>query len=138
MSHHEIPELDTRGLRQFGLMLAGVLVLIPGVLLPWINQWQMLPNFYWIGGALIIAIWALTAPDSMRGLYRGWMRVAMLIGNVINFIVLAIVFYLVIFPMGAIMRLMGKDPLHRTLDCDAKSYRVISKVAPTNHVERPF
>jgi len=138
MSHQEIPELDTKGLRQFGLMLAGVLVLIPGVLLPWINQWQMLPNFYWIGGALIIAAWALAAPDSMRGLYRGWMRVAMLIGNTINFIILAIVFYLVIFPMGAIMRVMGKDPMQRTFDSDTKSYRVNSKVAPTNHVERPF
>ena len=138
MSHHEIPELDTQGLRQFGLMLAGVLALIPGVLLPWANKWQMLPNFYWIGLGLMVAAWALAAPDSMRGLYRSWMRVAMLIGNSINIIILAIVFYLVIFPMGVIMRVMGKDPMHRTFDRDAKSYRVISKVAQTNHVERPF
>jgi len=138
MSHQEIPELDTKGLRQFGLILAGVLALIPGVLLPWMRGWEMLPNLYWMGAGVIITAWAIIAPDSMRGLYFGWMRVAMLIGNTINRIILAIVFYLVIFPMGAIMRAMGKDPMHRIFDSETKSYRVISKVAQTNHVERPF
>jgi len=138
MSVHEIPELDSKGLRQFGLMLGAVLALIPGVLLPWINGWTLLPNPYWIAGGLVIAVWALVAEDSMRGLYCGWMRVAMLIGNIINRIILAIVFYMVIFPMGIIMRLMGKDPMRRALDPDANTYRVASKVAPKNHVERPF
>jgi len=138
MSLHEVPELDTIGLRQFGLMLAGVLALIPGLLLPWIRDWEMLPNVYWMGAGMVVAIWALFASDSMRGLYLGWMRVAMLIGNTINLIVLAIVFYLVIFPMGVIMRLAGKDPMRRAFESEAASYRVISKVAPKNHVERPF
>jgi len=138
MSQHEIPELDTKGLIQFGLMLAGVLALVPGVLLPWLNGWQMLPNYYWIGGGLVIAIWAFMAPDSMRGLYQGWMRVALLIGNTINKIILAIVFYLVIFPMGIVMRMMGKDPMRRSFDKDVASYRVDSRVRTRNHFERPF
>ncbi|PIY51452.1 MAG: hypothetical protein COY36_02480 [Zetaproteobacteria bacterium CG_4_10_14_0_2_um_filter_55_20] len=138
MSHHEIPELDTKGLRQFGLMLSGVLALIPGILLPWIKGWEMMPNYYWIGAGLLVAVWALIAADSIGGLYRGWMRVAMLIGNSINRIILAIVFYLVIFPMGVIMRSMGKDPMRRAFEPDATTYRVASKIAPKNHVERPF
>lgn len=138
MAHHEITELDTAGLRQFGLLLAAVLAMVPGILLPWINGWQMQPNGYWIVSGMIIAVWALVSPNSMRGLYHGWMRVALLIGNTINRIILAIVFYLVIFPMGGIMRVMGKDPMRRGLDPKAITYRVVSKVAPKNHVERPF
>lgn len=138
MSHHEIPELDTKGLRQFGLMLGTVLALVFGFLLPWIWRWDSFPNFQWIGTGVVVIAWALIAPDSMRGLYNGWMRVAMAIGSVINTIILAIVFFAVITPMGIVMRMMGKDPMCRRLDESVESYRVISKVADKSHVERPF
>lgn len=138
MSHQEIPELDTKGLRQFGLMLGGILAVVFGLLLPWSWQWDNLPNLQWIGIGAIVIVWALVAPDSMRGLYNGWMRVAMAIGNVVNFMILAIVYFIVITPMGLIMRIMGKDPMRRTLDKSVMSYRVISKVADKSHVERPY
>jgi len=138
MAHHEIPELDAKGLRQFGLMLGGILALIFGFVLPWSWGWESSPNLLWIGAGAVVIVWALLAPDSMRGLYNNWMRVAMAIGHVINTIILAIVFYLVITPMGLVMRLMGKDPMRRVLDKDATSYRVVSKVAAKNHVERPY
>lgn len=138
MSHHEIPELDTKGLRQFGLILGSILILVFGLLLPWIWNWNNLPNLQWIGTGAIVIAWALIAPDSMRGLYTWWMRIAMVIGNVVNTIILAIVYFIVITPMGSIMRMMGKDPMRRTLDKNVVSYRVISKVAARNHVERPY
>jgi len=138
MAHHEIPELDTKGLRKFGLMLGGVLALFPGVLLPWLKDWEMLPNYYWLGAGLMIAVWALLAANSMRGLYKAWMRVAMLIGNTINRIILAIVFYLVIFPTGVIMRLTGKDSMRRLFRPELRSYRIKSRTPAKNHVERPF
>jgi len=138
MSHMEIPELDTKGLRQFGLILGAILAVIFGLLLPWIWEWDNLPNFVWIGIGAAITLWALTSPDSMRGLYYGWMRVAMAIGNVVNAIILGFVFFIVITTMGIVMRMMGKDPMRRTLDATVASYRVISKVADKNHVERPY
>lgn len=138
MSHHDIPDLDTKGLRQFGLILASVLGVIPGLLLPWRWSWERFPNYYWITVGVLVALWALLAPNSMRGMYNAWMRVALVIGNIVNHIVLAIVFYLVIFPLAVMMRLVGKDPMHRALDPKAASYRVASKVAQKNHVERPF
>jgi len=138
MSHNEIPELDTKGLRQFGLMLGGILAVVFGLLLPWIWEWDNLPNLQWIGAGVVVIAWALIAPDSMRGLYNRWMRVAMAIGYVVNGIILAIVYFIVITPMGIVMRIMGKDPMRRTLDKSVVSYRVISKVANKNHVERPY
>jgi len=62
----------------------------------------------------------------------------MMIGSVVNATVLAIVFFMVITPMGMIMRMMGKDPMRRKLDKSLASYRMISKVRADNHVERPF
>ncbi len=138
MSHNEIPQLDSKGLRQFGLMLGSIFAVVFGLLLPWTWEWQNLPNLQWVGAGVIIIIWAVIAPDSMRGLYNGWMRVAMAIGNVVNSIILAIVYFIVITPMGMIMRMMGKDPMRRELDKSVASYRVISKVRDRDHVERPY
>lgn len=138
MARHDIPELDTKGLRQFGLILGGIFCFLFGLLLPWLWDWKSLPNWIFIGIGIVIIIWALLAPDSMRTLYNGWMRIALLIGNTVNMFILAIVFYLVIMPMGLFMRVLGKDPLRLKLDHQTKSYRVESKVNPKSHMERPF
>ncbi len=138
MSYQDIPELDTRGLRQFGLMLGSIVVGVFGLLLPWIWEWDQFPNFLWIAAGILVVFWALLAPDSLRGLYIVWMRIAMVIGNVVNAFILAVVFFIVITPMGIVMRMMGKDPMRRTLDERVVSYRVTSKVAARDHVERPY
>lgn len=138
MSHYDIPELDTRGLRQFGLLLGAFLAIGFGILLPWVWDWKSLPNLGWIGAGIVAVTWAMIAPDSMRGLYKGWMQVAMRIGVVVNGIILAIVFFVVVTPMGIVMRMMRKDPMRRQWDDSAASYRENSKVAARNHVERPY
>lgn len=138
MARHDIPELDTKGLRQFGLILGGILCVLFGFLLPWLWNWDSVPNWVFIGTGIATIIWALLAPDSMKRLYYGWMRIALLIGNTINGIILAIVFFVVITPMGLVMRMLGKDPLRRKIDEQAISYRVASKARPKNHMERPF
>jgi len=138
MSHNEIPDLDTKGLRQFGLMLGGILIVLFGFILPWSRDWGGFPSYLWIMTGTLVLIWALVAPGSMRGLYCGWMRIAMAIGNVMNRIILAIVYFIVITPMGFVMRMMDKDPMRRKLDKSVASYRVLSKVRHRNHVERPY
>jgi uncharacterized membrane protein len=138
MSHQKIPELDTKGLRQFGLILGCILVVVFGIILPLMWEWEIFPNLWWIATGVLVVAWALIAPDSMRGLHHGWMRVAMAIGSVVNSIILAIVFFMMITPMGIVMRMMGKDPMRRSLDGDLRSYRVISIVKPKEHVERPY
>lgn len=138
MPHHEIPELDTKGLRQFGLMLGAILVVVLGLFLPWAWEWDNFPNLQWIVTGIGITVWALIAPDSMRGLYNIWMRIAMAIGHVINSIILAIVFYIVITPMGIVKRILGNDSMHRKLNKNVVSYRMISQIRKNNHVERPY
>ena len=136
MLKHDIPELNKKGLRQFGLMMAGFIAGIFGLVLPW--MWGFIyPVWPWaVGGVLLL--WALIAPASLRLVYMGWMKVAMAIGNVINHLVLAVVFYVIMLPMGLVMRIMGKDPMMRRFDEDAESYRVDSKAAHKNHMERPY
>jgi hypothetical protein len=44
------------------------------------------------------------------------------IGWVVTHVIMALIFYLVVTPIGVIMRLTGRDPMERAFDRGAKTY----------------
>ena len=66
------------------------------------------------------------------------MRFGLLASRVMTPLVLGIVFFVMISPMALVRRLMGKDPMQRTLDPNQKSYRVQSMKSPKEKLEKPF
>jgi hypothetical protein len=74
--------------------------------------------------ALAFAGVALLAPRVLGPLNRLWMRLGLLLHRVVSPLVLGIMFFAVIAPMGALMRALGKDPLRRRFDPNAASYWV--------------
>ena len=133
---HKIPELDNKGLREFGLTFGAVVVIIFGLFFPWLleRDWPIWP---WIVAAPVWIL-AVVYPPSLRWTYRIWMRFGLLTSRVMTPLVLGIVFFVMISPMAIVRRLMGKDPLQRTLDPNQTSYRVKSKKSPEEKLERPF
>jgi len=136
MLKHDIPELDKKGLQRFGLMMAGFIAGVFGMVLPWVWEWPY-PVWPWVVGAPLL-VWALIAPASMRPLYTGWMHVAMTIGSIITHVVLAVVFFLVLCPTGLVMRMAGRDPMARRIDKSRKTYRIKPREGERIHMERPF
>ena len=132
----EIPELDAKGLRQFSLIFALIVIGGFGVILPLASErgFFFLP---WLIGGVFIA-WGVLAPTSVRPFYRLWMRFGLLMNAIISRVVLGIVFYLMVLPFGIILRIRGSDPLKRQWDPAAVSYRVISDVQDPSQMERPF
>ena len=133
----DIPELDRAGLRQFGLTAGAALAVVVGALLPWIVSWQSYPRWPWYAGALLV-LWALLAPATLRGLYRGWMRVAHVLGRITTPLLMGVVFFLVLTPVALVMRLAGRDPMRRALQPGADSYRQDSSPTERRDLERPF
>jgi hypothetical protein len=141
----EIPELDVAGLRRFGLTTGGLVIGLFGLGLPLLFRGLGALTAYTTGqmvawgiGVMLI-LWSLLAPASLRGPYRGWMRIAMIIGSVVSRIVLGFVFYLVVLPTGLLMRAFGNDPMRRRRDPQADSYRVVrTKQIRPSDMERPF
>ena len=133
---HEIPELDKKGLRDFGLLMAGVLAVLFGLLLPWLFGFKY-PVWPWIAGAVFL-VWALAAPGSLRLVYRGWMRFGLLISKVMTPLIISIIFFLIISPMALIIRLLGRDTMSRRLLETAQSYRILSKSPTKESMEKPF
>ena len=133
---HVIPELDRRGLREFGLTTGAAVVVIFGLFFPWVLDldWPLWP---WLIAAVFWSL-ALLQPLWLRWIYRAWMHFGLLASRVMTPLVLGIVFFVMITPMAMIMRLMGKDPLRRALDRNQESYRVQSTKSPDEKLERPF
>ena len=132
----KIPELDKKGLREFGLAFGAVFVVIFGLFFPWLleRDWPIWP---WVITAPLWAL-ALVHPPWLRPVYRIWMRFGLLASRVMTPLVLGIVFFVMISPMALVMRLMGKDPMRRALDPKQTSYRVMSTKSPKEKLERPF
>ena len=135
-SDHVIPELDRKGLREFGLTTGAAVVVIFGLFFPWVLDldWPLWP---WLIAAVFWSL-ALLQPLWLRWIYRAWMHFGLLASRVMTPLVLGIVFFAMIAPMAIVRRLFGSDPMQRTLDSNQKSYRVPSIKSPKDKLERPF
>jgi hypothetical protein len=132
----EIPILDRKDLRKFGLVTGAIIVGLFALFFPWLLDTAM-PVWPWILAGLLWAP-ALLIPQALQPVYRTWMKIGHAIGWVNSRIVLGLIFYLLVLPMGMIMRLFGRDPMARKLDDSMHSYRVMSVRAPREQLERPF
>lgn len=127
---------DKKELRSFSLITGGLTPAIFGLLLPWHFE-HSFPVWPWVVGGILIT-WGLVLPTSLKPVYRVWMAIGHGLGWVNSRIILSIMFYLIILPVGFIMRLTGKDPMRRGTSKEEKSYRVPSAVPDKKHMERPF
>ncbi len=65
--------------------------------------------------AVILVSMALIIPAALGPVYKIWMRFAEALGWVNTRIILSLIFFLIFFPFGIIMR-MFNDPMRRKFD----------------------
>lgn len=123
-------------LRHFGLLMGFFIGGVFGLLFPWL--WSLKFVLWpWIAGSVFI-LWALAAPTTLAPVYDGWMIFGGAIGWINTRIILALLFYLLFFPLGVLMRLSGWDPLRRAWKKEMISYRIQSKTADRKEMEKPY
>lgn len=150
---HEIPELDRKGLREFGVVTGLIIIVLFGLFFPWIFSGIKVLHAYDFWGALepavtalrwpfmlggLLVVWGLVAPMSLKGLHRNWMKFGLMMSSVMTPLIMGIVFYSVFAPVGLAMRLFGKDAMARKRDAKAPSYRITSKDNPIENLEKPY
>ena len=74
--------------------------------------------------AALVAV-SLWVPRILRPLNRIWLKIGLLLNKVVSPIVLGIVFFGVLTPLGAVLRMRGKDPLRLRFEKDAPSYWIM-------------
>jgi len=65
---------------------------------------------------------ALVRPVWLRPLNRLWTKLGLLLGRVVSPLVTAVLFFLVVTPIGLLFRLLKKDPLRLATSAEASSY----------------
>ena len=90
-----------------------------------------------VGGTA--ALFSLVAPRANRPLYVALTVLAYPVGFVVSYVILTLLFYAVIVPVGLLLRLLGKDPMHRSLHTETSSYWSVARAArPASDYFRQF
>jgi hypothetical protein len=105
-----MPPVSKSELRKFGLTVGAVFCLFGGI--SWWRGHEVPPLVLWtIGGALMVP--GLLFPTILGPVQRGWMKFAMVLANVNTRIILTLLYYVVLTPVGVIMAFF-RDPLNRS------------------------
>lgn len=124
-----------KDLRQFGFLVGGVFAVIG--LWPALFRSESPRLWAMILGSLLIVLGAVV-PQSLKQVHKGWMKVGHVLGSINTKIILGIIYYLLITPMGLVMRLVGKDPMHRALGQGMDTYRIVRVPRPRHHMRNQF
>ena len=136
MATHHIPELDTAGLRKFGITTGAIIAVLFGLILPWLFGLNY-PKWPWIVGG-VLALWGVIAPDTLRPVYVGWMKFGLMLSKITTPLVLSLVFFVAITPLALAMKVIKRDAMRRSYDADSDSYRIASEEHPPEQLEKPF
>ncbi len=102
----------------FGLLIGGIIAFVGFITIFYDSS----AFTYLIPFGFIVMLIGFIAPIILKPIYIMWMALAVVLGFISTRIILAILFYLVITPIGIVFRIMGKDLLNTKLDKNAKSY----------------
>ena len=126
---------DTKELKTFGLLVGAIFNLIgfwPMVLRgEQFRLWAVA-----VGSALMI--FGVLVPRWLAPVHRGWMWIGHVLGWINTRILLSVVFYGLITPIGVVFRLLGKDTMRQAFSDTSSTYRVNRQSRPRSHMKFQF
>ncbi len=123
-------------LREFGVVVGGVLVAIAGFLF-----WKEKPTaVYFLATGTAIVVSGVLFPIILKPFQKIWMSFAVIMGFFMSHVVLGVLFYGVLAPIRFISVLLGQHFLDLKIDKSSKSYWNYRKDAPIDRsrYEHPF
>jgi hypothetical protein len=129
-------ERDSTGeLRMFGLLMASPLAGL-GALLVWRSR---AAGPWLLGLAAVFALLALLHPRPLAPVRKAWMRMAQVLSSVMTTVLLILTFFLVLTPIGLLVRAMRKDLLHLRINKGIDSYWVpVEREGPASRPNEPY
>ena len=101
-------------LRKFGILFLVVLGGIGiAIAISRREQFPELLSMIFLGSGALFGLLGLAVPIALKPLYLFWMALAIVLGFIVSRIIMIVVYYLILTPIGLIMRLTGRDVLSR-------------------------
>ena len=104
--------------RNFGFTMAAVFALIGGFGLYKGSSHAPI----WLGVAAVFAGLTLIRPRWLNPANRAWLKLGLVMYHVVNPVIMALLFFVAVLPIGLIMRLFGKDFLRLAWDRSSPTY----------------
>ena len=104
--------------RNFGFVIAAFFALV--AVAPLLHGGSL--RLWAIGLSLIFLVCALLTPRLLSPLNQAWHRLGLAMHAVVNPIIMGLIFYGAVVPMGLVLRLRGKDLLRLKWDAKTTSY----------------
>ena len=130
-------EIKIKDLRQFGIALGIILGVIGGIHMLK-GHVHAYPWFFWFAVASLLL--GAVFPIVLKPLFIIFTKVAHAIGWFNTRVILIVVYYVLLTPIGLIMRILRKDPLDRKIDKNKETYWIDRvRVSATNdNLEKQF
>jgi uncharacterized membrane protein len=119
--------------RSFGIVFFIVFVLI--AIYPIINQGEL--RIWSLIISLFFLVLGLFNSKILTPLNKLWFKFGLFLGKIISPIIMGIIFFLVVTPIGLLMSLFGKDVLNLKLNKNKSSYW-IEKTDPKGTMKNQF
>lgn len=113
---------SARELKWFGILLS-IFVGLVGALVRWRHAAPTVAAWIWTGGGIGVGLYALV-PAIRRPIYLIWVHAGYPVGWLVSHAILTAVYYLVLTPIGIIMRGTRNDPMARKFERRTRSYWV--------------
>ena len=119
--------------RSFGIVFFIVFLLI--AVYPIINQGEL--RIWSLIISLFFLVLGLFNSKILTPLNKLWFKFGLFLGKIISPIIMAVIFFLVVTPIGLLMKLFGKDVLNLKLNKNKSSYW-IKKIGPKSKMRNQF
>jgi hypothetical protein len=133
MSEHTAKTV--RELRKFGLAFGGGLTLLGSLAL-----WRGKAAWPWVlGVAAVVLTLAVLAPAALRPLEKLLSTLFRWLTAALTYVILVVTFFVVVTPIGLVMRLLGKDPLHLERQPKRPSFWApVELEGPASRPDKPY
>ena len=120
-------EIKISSNKSFGLVFFVIFIII--ALWPLLNDGNI--RIWSIIVSIIFLILGLLNSKILTPFNKLWMKLGVLLGTIVSPIVMGVVYFGIITPIGLIMKLFGKDVLNLKLDKNKKTYWTLKKKIPS-------
>jgi large-conductance mechanosensitive channel len=120
-NYHEEEPAESGSDRAFGCTVGSISMAIGATKALVAGAVLSIALLIFMAGAVLLLL-GIVAPSRLSTLNKIWLKVGTVISKVVNPIALALFFFLVVTPMGLVMRIVGKRPLRLAPDRAATTY----------------
>jgi hypothetical protein len=113
--------------RKFGLTF--------GMILAVLGVWPLIhhhsPRWGLVVFGAVLATFALAAPERLTPLNKAWFKLGLLLNRIVNPVIMGLMFFAAVTPIGWAMRKMGGDLLGLKMKPEADTYWILRDASPS-------